>query len=322
MPHRFVVWSMAACVAGFLATFAGLYAYAGMYGVNAVLKRGGTIFLTVTEDDARISPSMRLALKRPPPVVKAAPFEWRQLLPGFEVSEMPVVAETAEVDRFLLARIDPKLFRFEVLTAPAGYKDLDRWMAKRKAALIINGSYFGRRGEPDTPLKSAGQQLGPSEYQATHGVFTVKGLDVAIADLQNERWQDRLGNAEHAMVSYPLLLAADGSVRVKSDRRWLANRTFVALDRQGRIVIATTKEAFFSLERLGHFLKEAPLDLTIALNLDGGPLGCQAIDIAGFKRSFCGPWETQTTGDDIKLLRPLIGNANWGLPIVLAVFPK
>jgi Phosphodiester glycosidase len=320
--RRILPWLAVTTLGVIIIVFVGLYAYAGLYGINAVLKRAGTIFLTVTEDDPRISPSMRLALKQPPPEVRAASFDWKELQSGFEVAEMPVIAGLVEVDRFLLARIEPKKFRFEVLVAPAGYKNLDDWIKESKAALIINGSYFSRRGEPDTPLKSRGLQLGPDTYQASHGIFTAKGMDVAVADLLKQPWQDRLRDAEHAMVSYPLLLAPDGSVRVKSDRRWLANRTFVALDKQGRVVIATTKDAFFSLERLGSFLKDSPLDLNVALNLDGGPLGCQAINFSGFERSFCGPWETQTTGDNIKLLRPLIGNAKWGLPIVLAVFPK
>jgi hypothetical protein len=123
------------------------------------------------------------------------------------------------------------------------------------------------------------------------------------------------------MVSYPLLVGP-GQSRVQSDRRWLANRTFVGQDSAGRIIIGTTKEAFFSLDRLAAFLKQSPLDLDLALNLDGGPLACQGISIKTFKRDFCGEWETATDGNQIRLLRPLIGNRRWGLPIVLAVLPK
>ena len=50
---------------------------------------------------------MRLALQPRPPEAKAGAFAWQRLTPGFEVGEMPVVAAGAEVDRLLLARIDP-----------------------------------------------------------------------------------------------------------------------------------------------------------------------------------------------------------------------
>jgi Phosphodiester glycosidase len=305
-----------------VAVSGGLYAYAGVYGINAVLKRGGTVFATVSPADSRISPAMRLALQPEPPAVRPLPFDWRSLKPGFEIAEMPVMAGDIEVDRILLARVVPTHFRFQVMTHPAGNRDLDDWMRISGASLIINGSYFDRYGQPDTPLKSAGRQLGPTNYKATHGVFTVTNGVVNIHDLLKQDWQPLLEKSDDAMVSYPLLLSEDGSTRVKSDRRWLAARSFVALDQTGRVIFGTSQDGFFSLERLGVFLKSTPLDLKIALNLDGGPLGCQAIAVQDFTRNFCGDWETQTKGDEIILLQRVFGQKKWGLPIVLAVFPK
>ena len=124
------------------------------------------------------------------------------------------------------------------------------------------------------------------------------------------------------MVSYPLLLAPDGSHRVKADRRWLANRSFVAQDKAGLIVIGTTKDAFFSLEALARFLKAAPLDLSIALNLDGGPVACQEIQLKGYERAHCGWWETNVQDGDIKLLRWTLSGRRWVLPIALVAIPK
>ncbi|MGL4637792.1 MAG: phosphodiester glycosidase family protein [Beijerinckiaceae bacterium] len=307
---------------GGAAVFGGLYAYAGLYGINAVLKRGGTVFATVTPTDNRISPSMRLALLPEPPSAEAGAFTWTAAQPGFEIAEMPVMAAGKEVDRILLARIAPSSFRFQVLMHRAGNRDIDDWMRITGAQLVINGSYFDRHGYPDTPLKTNGQQMGPVPYKAAHGIFSVTNDSVTIHDLLNQDWRPLLEKSQEAMVSYPLLLSEDGTTRVKSDRRWLAVRSFVALDREGRVVLGTSKDGFFSLERLGMFLKSTPLDLRIALNLDGGPLGCQAIAAPGLNRSFCGEWETQTKGDEIILLQRVFGQRRWGLPIVLAVFPK
>ena len=124
------------------------------------------------------------------------------------------------------------------------------------------------------------------------------------------------------MVSYPLLVARDGSSRVHADPRWLANRSFVGEDHDGRIILGTTSDAFFSLERLAKFLRAAPLDLAIALNLDGGPVACQGIALNGFRRSICGRWELSARDGRMKLLTPAFGDRRWGMPIVLAVFPK
>ena len=309
--------------AGLVIALAGaIYAVAGPYGLNTVLRLGGTSWVTVTPNDPRLSPSMRAALSRSSPTSVAGQHRWREVAPGFEVTEMPVLAGGQEVDRLLLSRIDPAQFRFEVRTAPAGNLDIGDWMERTGAALVINGSYFGRDGSPNTPVVSNGEALGPGEYTATHGAFVVKDGKTVVHDLRNDDWRSVLKGADQAMVSYPLLVDAAGSKRTKSNPRWLANRSFVALDKSGRIILGTTKEAFFSLERLASFLNAAPLDVSSALNLDGGPLACQAIDLSGYRREFCGTWETTTEDGDVKLLRPWFGNVRWGLPVVLSVVPK
>ena len=61
------------------------------------------------------------------------------------------------------------------------------------------------------------------------------------------------------MVSYPLLLDEAGEVRAPATREWLASRTFIALDGEGRVVVGTTRSGFFTLRRLGEYLKASPL---------------------------------------------------------------
>ena len=121
------------------------------------------------------------------------------------------------------------------------------------------------------------------------------------------------------MVSYPLLVR-DGVSGVSHSSRWLANRSFVGYDREGRIIIGTTTDAFFSLDRLARFLLDAPLGLTMALNLDGGPVACQGISLNGYERKTYGRYELQVHGDQAELLNMSYGTP--GMPVVLAVFPK
>jgi phosphodiester glycosidase len=301
---------------------AGVIASFGTYGLNVILRREPMIWLSAKADDGRISSSMRLALQARVPDVEAGPFSWRSLDPGFEVGEMPVVAAGAEVDLLLLARIDPAHFRFQVWNKPAGDRDTLDWMKELGAVLIINGSYFTYQGTPATPLLSAGVLSGPADYDARHGAFVASGLDVAIRDLSGLHWREAFKGAYHGLVSYPLLIGADGQSRSKGNARWLANRSFVAQDAEGRIILGTTKDAFFSLDRLAAFLRAAPLTLKLALNLDGGPIACQAVAFKGYRRDFCGQWEMAADNDELRLLKPLFGNRRWGLPIVLAVAPK
>jgi len=226
-------------------TFASLYAFAGTYGFNVLLRRGASVGVTVTPDDPRLSPSMRLALHDPSGPVQAGPLDWRTIAPGFEVAELAALVDGNEVDRISLARIDPARFRFAVRSHPAGNRELGDWMRELGAALVINGSYFSRDGTPDTPLISAGVRLGPRHYVANHGAFVASARSVAIRDLAAEDWHIALHDADDAMVSFPLLVAADGANRINADWRWLANRSFVGQDRAGRIILGTTAYAFF-----------------------------------------------------------------------------
>jgi hypothetical protein len=322
--RRWLVRVLAGLVVVVVLVAASLYAYGGMHTLGGVLRGESIVWVSVAADDPRLSASMRLALRNRTVGATAGAFAWRMIAPGFEVADLPVMAAGAEVDRIALARVDPARFRFIVRTATAGDRKLDDWMQALGAALVINGSYFARDGVPSTPLVSAGLRMGPDDYPATHGAIVASGGSVRIRDLAATDWHTALRGADDAMVSFPLLFAADGANRVKADWRWLANRSFVAEDRAGRIVFGTTADAFFSLERLADFLRGAPLDLVLALNLDGGPVASQGVALNGYRRRACGQWELATMHDQLKSLTPLFGTRArcWGMPIVLAVLPK
>jgi Phosphodiester glycosidase len=255
--------------------------------------------------------------------VPPGPLVWSAPAPGFEVVELPVLEGGREVDKLHLARIDPALFKFEVHTAPEAARELGDWMKVTGAVLIVNGSYFARDGQPATPVVSRGQGMGPKAYGTKHGAFVVGASGPAVLDLSKRRWQDAFRGATEAMVSFPILIGADGKSRAaNSDPTRLANRSFIGQDGNGRIIIGTTQTGSFSLDRFAVFLGGAGLGLVRALNLDGGPPACQAASIGTFRRSICSNSETSSDAGQLRVLGQLFGQRPWGLPIVLAVFPK
>lgn len=78
---------------------------------------------------------------------------------------------------------------------------------------------------------------------------------------------------------------------------------------------------FFTLHRLGEFLKTAPLGLRMALNFDGGPLVSQVVRAGTFTRSFHGRAEMNDGGDVLRAFFHAHSNAPWPLPIVLVAVP-
>jgi hypothetical protein len=318
VKKNFVIGFVSAVVLAAFLSLSGVWAYAGVYGLHVLLRHGGTYWINVGVDSARLSPAMRLALANEPHATPGE-FQWRTVDQGFEVADLPVVANGETVDRILLARIDPSRFRFAVYNASDGDKGLDQWMAKLGAALVVNGSYFAKDGRPDTPLVSEGVFLGPKDYDAKAGAFVASSGFTGIRSLAESNWRAAVGDAENAMVSYPMLLA-DGSTHVPRPSRWLANRSFVGQTSTGQVNIGTTTDAFFSLDRLAKFLLEAPLELKLALNLDGGPVASQAVSFNGYDRRSYGRWEAQVEGDRVRLLTWPFGTV--AMPVVLAVFPK
>ena len=68
-------------------------------------------------------------------------------------------------------------------------------------------------------------------------------------------------------------------------------------------------------------MHESPLELTTALNLDGGPVACQGIQLNGFKRKTYGSWEMRADDDDVLLVMTVPGIPA-PMPVVIAVFPN
>jgi hypothetical protein len=298
-----------------------IIAYSRFSGDLAV-RFGGLFWIPVSAKTFWLPESMTLAMQEPPPEAVSGSLDWNKISDGFEVAELFVLVKGAEADRVLLASIDPSRYRFSVLNDPGGSKHLDDWVRQTGAALIVNGSYYSRAGTPATPVVSGGQISGPSDYVSRHGAFVASAGRAAIKDLASEDWRRLFAGAEAGIVSYPLLIAPDGSTsRVPRGSKWLANRSFIGEDETGRVIIGTTRGAFFSLDRLADFLKASPLKLTAALNLDGGPVACLAIKHAGFERKSYGRWEMRVEDGKAKVLPPWpFGTAP--MPLVLAVFPK
>ena len=311
-----------------LSTIGYVWQRHGVYGLNVLLRRGGTYWVSVKPDDARLSPAMQLALKPDiPAVTVGAASAWNEVEPGFQAREIPVMAGDREVDRLYLNRFDPAKFRFVARNEPSGAKDIDQWEAALNpqgtggTVLIVNGSYFGLKGEADTPFVSTGTRLGPGEYDAKAGAWVMNASGTHVVDLTGRDWRAVLENAENAMVSYPLLVGEDGRNNVRAKSNWLANRTFIAEDRQGRIIVGSTKDAFFSLDRLANFLLESELELKTALNLDGGPIAGLSVRSGNYHLKHYANWEAQVVDGKVSLLQAPL-DVPWGMPVVLTVERK
>jgi hypothetical protein len=253
------------------------------------------------------------------PTVSA--LHWQRRIQGLETSELTFRVNEAVVDRMMLVRLDPHHFQFSVHWDPTGSRTAEEWQRELGAAVVVNGSYFGHNFVPLTPLRTAGRPAGPTAYNSTHGAFVAHGHSVDILDLQDQDVFTAIGHFSEAMVSYPLLIGPNGENRAVESTTWLASRNFIAIDLAGHVVLGSTETGFFTLHRLGEFLQHGPLQLRVALNLDGGPLVSQIVHAGAFTRRFHGIAEISNGSDVLRAVWHTHIKTNWTLPIVLVAQP-
>ncbi len=265
---------------------------------------------------------LRIAMLPEVPMPASSEIKWEERSPGLETAEIELRVKGVLVDRMVLVRLDPHRYRFSVHWDTTASRTAEDWQREFGAAVVVNGSYFGGKDHaPLTPLRLSGKPAGPTSYQSTHGAFVANGEHVDILDLKDHDVFQTIGAFSDAMVSYPLLLDATGANRAVESKAWLASRNFVALDEAGYFVLGTTETGFFTLHRLGDFLKSAPLGLRVALNFDGGPLVSQVIRAGDFTRNFHGTAEMTNGGDVLRAFWHAHFESTWTLPVVLVAVP-
>lgn len=264
---------------------------------------------------------LQIAAQADVPMPQASELKWTSQAPGLETAELTIWVDDVVVDRMMLTRLDTKAYRFSVHYDPTGTRTATDWQRELDAAVVVNGSYFDADFQPLTPIKASNVMAGPKEYRSSHGAFVTDGHTVEIKDLRDKDVFKALDQYPEAMVSYPLLVDPMRENRAFYSKSWLASRNFIALDNSGYVVLGTTETGFFTIYRLGEFLKSSALNIAVALNLDGGPLVSQIVRAGSFTRDFHGIAEISNDNDLLRVFWHSFFETNWQLPIVLAAQP-
>lgn len=260
---------------------------------------------------------LRVATQEFVPAPTVSMLHWQERASGIETADLEFRVNGTLVDRMVLVRLDPQRYQFSVHWDPTGTRTAEEWQHEFGAVVVVNGSYFDHNFAPLTPLRTSDRPAGPTIYNSSHGAFVANGHNVDILDLRDQDVFKSIGQFPEVMVSYPLLIGPNGENRAIKSKTWLASRNFVAIDVDGRVVLGSTETGFFTLHRLGKFLKNGPLELRLALNLDGGPLVSQIVQAGEFTRHFHGKAEISKGSDLLRVFWHTQFEGNWTLPIVL-----
>lgn len=251
--------------------------------------------------------------------------EWTTISKGVEFTKIEVRRNKELIDALATLRIDPRLNRIRVFSSYEEGKTVARtiedWQKHTGAIAMTNSAQYMANPYymPCAPIICDGKVKGPKSNSSVRGMLVaepVKGnLPKAdLLDFEYDRYHT--GSYSQGVQHWPILLDRNGKIKVKKTG-WQANRTVVAKDFSGNILLMTTEGNYFTLYHLGLFLKESNarpdrgLRIHTAMNLDGGSEANMAIKTKDFSYVRYGPFEGKNTS--------VFGLFNWKIKIPGAI---
>ena len=247
--------------------------------------------------------------------------KWQTLGRGLSFTRVEVLRE-GEVNEVMatlaVVKIDPASNAFRVFHhAP---QSITLWQQELKAPIVFNASYYGSDNQPVGLIIADGQALGPARNRQMRGMFVAEPKGIS-PDLPRATILDLLATPinpknlpwTQGVQSFPLLLDYKGNIRVRDSEK-KANRTVIATDRVGNILVFNTSNRYFTLKELAQFLKNSKFDIDSALNLDGGTEAQLLIKTKDFEYFSPPSWENS--------IGSIIDQQKFWLPTVVGVFPR
>ncbi len=237
------------------------------------------------------------------------------------------------VDRVAVTKINPQENRIRVFS---GYDEKTRthesltiedWQKKTGASVLINSAQYQADpwARPCALMICDGEQKGPIKNQSVRGMFLVNPKDSSLPEIQmldsqydefNNFMFPMAKNYNQGVAHWPILLNRNGEIKV-FPTDWQANRTAIAKDRRGNVLMFTSEGGFFNLYNFGKFLKESGLNIETAMPMDGGYEAEMRVKVPGFNYTTYGQFETYGENEDVSIPR-----ARCTLPAVIGIFPR
>ena len=194
--------------------------------------------------------------------------KWQAPRPGIEVVQM--IAQVNQRDEALtVARINPPQTQVQVRYAQTTPKRVREWYLAEEADLVINGGYYSPENQALGLLIMNQQKFGQS-YRGFGGMFAVRNRKLSLQWLKTQPYQADAA-IDFALQCFPMLVTRGRVVEGIQDNGEQNRRSFVALDRRGRVLFGITQAAQWTLTDLAQYLQQAnQFEIVEALNLDGG----------------------------------------------------
>lgn len=247
--------------------------------------------------------------------------QWQTLGRGLSFTRVEVIREGEDrevVATLAVVKIDPASNAFRVFHhAP---QSITAWQQELQAPIVFNASYYGPGYQPVGLIIADGRASGPANNRQMRGMFVAEPKGIS-PDLPRATILDLLATPVNpknlpwtqGVQSFPLLLDYKGNIRVRdSDKK--SDRTVIATDRVGNILVFNTSNRYFTLREMAQFLKASKFEIDSAMNLDGGSEAQLLIKTKDFEYFSPPAWENP--------IGSLLDRKSQFLPTVVGVFPR
>ncbi len=174
-----------------------------------------------------------------------------------------------------------------------------QWQRATDSMVVFNGSQYYPDLCPMGWFIQEGKNLGTSMVKGWKGLLVAHPMrpelpPATIIDLKEHPYSLQSLPFKVAVQSM-MLLDAGGNLRTrKSD--WIANRTVVAEDKEGRILIFCTRGGY-TLWEMARLLSEGKLEILRAMVMDGGFETQLAVNSGSFSYTLYGQWSITDSVD-------------------------
>ncbi len=191
---------------------------------------------------------------------------WTQIDIGLNIKQF--IADNQNTITVL--RIDEDKYEWALAQDRSNPKIISQWQQKLKAEIVINGGYFDENNESTGFLKIEGEKFGNLSINGKNGytgMLLIKDNQPELRYLPAENYKNEKVN--FALQTFPTLIYNNKSL-ITEDSGKTARRTVLAQTKDKKTYIIIS-ESFISLYKLAQWLENSELDISIAINLDGGP---------------------------------------------------
>jgi hypothetical protein len=251
----------------------------------------------------------------PPSAHCAEPeLSWQSLRAGLDIARLHAATPSAAGDAQLLClRINPKLYRFQILYDPPRQLSAENWRESSQALAVCNiGQYDDKYNYLGLLIKD-GIEFFPLA-SAPAGLFLAETSDpqlppAMLLDLRYSAFDPRQNPYSQAAQSL-MLIDRYGHIRVRRSGK-LAHRALLAQDASGNILLMVSKGRH-TLWELAVYLEQRFPALLEVMCLDGGGEAQLALKVDDYAFNQYG----------VPMALPDIPWPSVKLPMALAVYPR